>query len=155
MAEAQQYEPDNGSLTWVLAGVFTVSAVVGVAAYWRYAQSETYVAEGIAQMKQLGPKLDTEGCFQAALEWHHDCDVNGTNAAVCEQGLKIVTYHCLAGADRSQACEAYPPRDNGKWVLESCEERGLRCVNKRECACAEIERSIESFCLNDGEAVQL
>lgn len=155
MAEAQRYEPDNGALTWVLAGTFAVSAVVGVLAYWRYAGSETYVAEGITEMKASGGDLDVEGCFQAVIDWHHDCDINGANAAVCEQGLKLVTYHCLAARDRSQACEDYQPRENGKWVLEKCEERGMRCVNKRECACAEVYRTIESFCLNDGEAVQL
>ncbi len=155
MAEARQYQPDNGALTWVLIGTFSVSAVVGVLAYWRYAGSETYVAQGIERMKAEGPNLDVEGCFDAVMDWHHDCDINGANAAVCEQGLKLVAYHCLAGRDRTDACTEYPGREDGKWVLTKCEERGMRCVNKRECACAEMYRSIESFCLNDGKAVQL
>lgn len=155
MAQAQRYEPDHGALKWVLIGTFSVSAVVGVLAYWRYAGSETYVAEGIEQMREAGPSLDVEGCFDAAIAWHGDCDVHGANAAVCEQGLKIVTYHCLAGRDRSEACETYPPREDGKWVLAACEQRDMRCVNKRECACAEVYRSIDSFCRTDQKAVQL
>lgn len=155
MAEARQFEPDNGALKWVLIGTFSVSAAVGVLAYRRYANSESYVAQGISRMQAEGSSLDVEGCFDAVIDWHHDCDINGANAAVCEQGLKIVAYHCLAGRDRSEACEAYQPREDGKWPLAKCEERGMRCVNKRECACAEMYRSIESFCLNDGKAMQL
>jgi hypothetical protein len=148
---------NSGSgLKWVLGGAAAVSVATGVAAYWRYAGSERYVAQGIEQMQARGPDLDVEGCIDAVVGWHHDCDIQGANAAVCQQAVGITMFHCLSGADRTAECEPYDvPQDDGKWVLSKCEDRGMRCVNKRECACADAYRAVDSFCRTGGEAVQL
>lgn len=143
------------SLRWVFGGATLVTVILGVAGYWRYSNSEAYVAKGIEQMQEQGPQLDVEGCIDAVIAWHHDCDIEGANAAVCQQAVGITMFHCLDGADRSQACEAFVPRESGKWVLDTCADRGMRCVNKRECACAEAYRAVDSFCRTGGEAVQL
>lgn len=150
-----EYATDGPSLWQVLGPVFLASLLLGVFVYWRYAASETYVKEGIAQMDAQGATLDADGCVDAALAWFEGCEAHNTNAAVCEQGLKLVSFHCLRAAPRDAACEAYQGSPNGRWVYDTCESRGMRCVNKRECACATVFRTFESFCLNDEERVQL
>ncbi len=147
---------ENTGLGLVLGGIAVLSIVLGVAAYWRYASSEKYVKEGMEQMDQIGPTLDAEECVDRVLEWSSLCDANGTNAAVCQQAVPILMFHCLDGRDRTEECAAYKePRESGKWVQEVCDDKGMHCQNKRECPCADAYRGLESFCLNDGEAVQL
>jgi hypothetical protein len=153
------FERDT-ALPWVLAGLAAGAIAIGVLAYARYAGSEQYIAQGIEQVKHRGPALDAEGCVDAVLGWAHDCDVHDTNSAVCEQGVKILMFHCLDAGDaaaREAECEAFlsEERTQGKWVWKTCEERGMRCTNKRECNCAEAFRSFESYCRTGGEAVQL
>jgi hypothetical protein len=85
--------------------------------------------------------------------------------------------HCLSARERDQTCEQYldpasgmhaatqDMRDrarnpavaggSGRWVYARCEERGMVCRNKRECACAETYRAIDSFCRTGQQAVQL
>jgi hypothetical protein len=154
-----RYEKDT-ALPWVLAGLALGAIAIGVFAYARYAGSEAYIAHGIEQMKVRGPSLDAEGCVDAVLGWAHDCDVHDTNSAVCEQGVKILMFHCLDNGDeaaRKAECDEFlsEERAQGKWVWKTCESRGMRCVNKRECNCAEAFRSFESYCRTGGEAVQL
>ena len=45
--------------------------------------------------------------------------------------------------------------EKGNWVYGRCDERGYTCLNKRECACAEAYRTIDSFCRTGQDAVQL
>ena len=156
MALQDAKNSENTGLGWVLAGLAVTSILVGVGAYYRYAQSENYVAAGIKMMDERGKELDAEGCVDASLDWADKCDVNGTNAAVCLQGLKMTMFHCLAAKDRADACAEYVDgRPNGKWVYETCGMRGDYCQSKRECGCADAYRTLESFCLNEGERVQL
>ena len=143
-------------MRWVLGSVAVLSVVFGVLSYKRYADSEAYVAQGRDLMDVEGKGLDAEGCLDAAVKWHAGCEPNGTNQAVCNQAVKLEMYHCLKAKDRTQACEDYAPMpDRGKWVLRACEDRGMRCVNKRECACAEAYRALESFCRTGQQAVQM
>ena len=156
MAQAEPTDTSGPSLKWVFGGMAVVTVAMGVGGYYRYAQSEDYIAYGIEQMDRRGPQLDVEGCVDAVIGWHHDCDVNDANAAVCMQGVGMAMFHCLAGADRSEECKPYDePQSSGKWVQRVCEERGMRCINKRECACAEAYRAVDSFCRTGGEAIQL
>lgn len=155
MSDAAPSSSGSG-LRWVFGGAAAVSIAAGVAGYWRYAGSERYVAEGIEEMKARGPTLDVEGCIDAVVGWAHDCDIQGTNAAVCQQAIGMTMFHCLDGADRAAECEPYAePESGGKWVYARCEARGMRCVSKRECACADAYRAVDSFCRTGGEAVQL
>lgn len=168
---------DGPSLRLVLGGVVLLTILVGVLAYWRYANSERWVAEGVERMDELGAGLDSEGCIDATVEWHDSCDAEQTNAAVCLQGVKVVMFHCLAARDRGDVCQLYldldsevhaPTEDmrararnperagaSGNWVYGRCAERGMNCINKRECACAEAYRAIDSFCRTGQQAVQL
>lgn len=149
-------EQSGPSLRWVLGGAAALSVLFGVLAYKRYAGSEAYVAEGRKLMEAKGADLDAEGCIDAAIEWHEGCEENGTNQAVCTHAVKLETYHCLRVRDRAEACESYAKMpDRGKWVYRTCEERGMRCINKKECACAEAYRALESFCRTGQEAVQM
>lgn len=172
-----QTQTDGPSLKLVLGGVAIVSIIVGVLAYYRYSTSERWVAEGIQHMDEVGEGLDVDACIEEAVSWHDECDQQQTNAAVCLQGVKVVLFHCLDAADRSQTCELYLDPESelraateemrararnpekaagsGKWVYGRCEERGMRCVNKRECACAEAYRAVDSFCRTGQQAVQL
>jgi hypothetical protein len=162
-------------LVFGLMGIVTV--LVGVLSYRRYANSERWVAEGIAEMDRVGAELEPEGCVEEAVAWYDACDQHEANAAVCLQGVSVLMFHCLDARDRGDSCELYlgpdsPMRqpteamrerarkaetagESGRWVYGRCEERGMVCVNKRECACAEAFRAIDSFCRTGQEAVQL
>ncbi|MGB1700555.1 MAG: hypothetical protein ACPHRO_11415 [Nannocystaceae bacterium] len=149
------YATDGPTVWQVLGPLFVVSALLGAFVYHRYAASETYVKEGILRMDATGASRSADECVDASLEWFNGCEANHTNAVVCEQGLKLVLFHCLKAAPRDEACQEYQGSPNGRWVYDVCESRGQRCINKRECACATVFRSFESFCLNDQERVQL
>jgi hypothetical protein len=150
-------ERSGSSLKWILGGAALVSVTLGFGGYWRYSQSEAYVAVGIERMEAQGPQLDVDGCMEAVLGWHHDCDINGANASVCQAAIGMTMLPCLRGADRTEECVPYgeQTQSHGVWVWKACIDRGTRCFNKRECPCAEAYRAIDSFCRNGGEAVQL
>lgn len=161
----------------VFGGLLIVTLSVGVLAYWRYANSERWVAEGVAKMDRIGAELEAEGCIDEVVSWYGECDEHRANAAVCLQGVSILMYHCLSARDRQDTCEVYLDPDSavhqptesmrerarnadaagehGRWVYARCEERGESCINKRECACAEAYRAIDSFCRTGQQAVQL
>lgn len=168
---------DGPSLKLVFGMLASISVLMGVFVYWRYAQSEAYVAQGMQSMDARGAELTVDECISETVAWHDACDQNNTNAAVCLQGLKLVMFHCLHAKDRSESCEVYldpesavhqptedmverarnPDRagESGNWVYGRCEERGMSCTIKRECACAEAYRTIDSFCRTGQDAVQL
>ena len=176
--EDAEYQPSSArGLRWLFIALASTSILVGVFSYWRYANSEQWVVEGIAQMNTLGPGLDVEQCVDASVEWYDACDQHDANAAVCLQGVGIVMQHCLSARERDQTCELYldhtssvhqasefmrerarnPEKagESGRWVYARCEEREMVCRNKRECACAEAYRAIDSFCRTGQQAVQL
>jgi hypothetical protein len=169
-------KPDR-SLVYVFTTLAIVSVAVGVLGYRRYANSERWVAEGIRHMDEVGVSLDDEQCIDEALSWYAACDEHDANAAVCLQGVGILMQHCLSGRERDQTCELYldpesaahapteemrqrarnPDKagESGQWVYARCEERGTVCRSKRECACAEAYRAIDSYCRTGQTAVQL
>jgi hypothetical protein len=174
----QVFEPSgNRSLIYLFSALALISVTIGVLGYRRYANSERWVAEGIQQMDARGPELEAEGCVDEAVAWYGSCDEHDANAAVCLQGVGILMQHCLSARERDQTCELYldpasvvheasegmreRARDpekaggSGRWVYARCEERGMVCLNKRECACAEAYRAIDSFCRTGQQAVQL
>jgi hypothetical protein len=168
---------DGPSLKLVFGVLAVVTVLLGVFVYWRYAKSEAYVAEGIRMMEARGAELDVDECVVETVAWHDACDQNDTNAAVCLQGVKLLMFHCLHAEDRTETCELYldpesvihqPTEDmrararnpekageSGNWVYARCEERDMTCINRRECACAEAYRAIDSFCRTGQDAVQL
>lgn len=157
MTAPGQVESSGPSLRLVLGGAAALSILFGVLAYQRYAGSEKWVAEGIADMEAKGGQLDVEGCIDAAIEWHRGCEEHDANQAVCNHAVKIEMFHCLAAKDRMPECTAdwASPPENGSWVYDACSDRGDRCINKRECACAEAHRAVDSFCRTGGKKVQL
>lgn len=156
-------ETSGPSLSLVLGGIATLTLLFGVLSYKRYAESERWVAEGIQMAKDQGATLSDEQCIDHAIKWHDACGEEGANAAVCLQGVKLVTFHCLYATSRTQACIPYQsPQldpggkiDPGDWVYMRCMERGNKCKQRRECACAEAYRSLESFCKSGETGVQL
>ncbi|MFV8753060.1 hypothetical protein ACNOYE_21135 [Nannocystaceae bacterium ST9] len=168
---------DGPSLKVVFGVLASLSVLLGVFSYWRYAQSEAYVAKGIETMQARGGELEVDECVGEVVAWHDACDQNDTNAAVCLQGVKVLMFHCLHAQDRTQTCELYldpesgvheategmrerarnPEKagESGNWVYARCEERAMTCTIKRECACAEAYRAIDSFCRTGQDAVQL
>jgi hypothetical protein len=175
--ETHSAQSDGPSLKLVFGLLTIVTLIVGVLAYRRYANSERWVAEGVDKMDRIGAALEPEGCVDESVQWYAECDQNQANAAVCLQGVAILMFHCLDAADRTQTCELYLDPDSavhqptesmrerarkaetagasGRWVYARCEERGMSCINKRECACAEAYRAIDSFCRTGQQAVQL
>lgn len=176
-AADNERQTDGPSLKLVFGLLAIVTLIVGVLGYRRYANSERWVAEGIEKMDRIGAQLEPEGCIDEAVQWYDECDQHQANAAVCLQGVSILMFHCLDARDREQTCELYldpesevhqPTEDmrerarraetageSGRWVYGRCDERGMSCINKRECACAEAYRAIDSFCRTGQQAVQL
>jgi hypothetical protein len=174
---ASASSPPDRTLLYLFSTLALISVVIGVLGYRRYANSERWVAEGITKMDEIGAQLDVEGCVDEAVQWYGACDEHDANAAVCLQGVGIVMQHCLAARDRESTCELYldpeskvheasegmrerarnpdAAGESGRWVYARCEERGMVCRNKRECACAEAYRAIDSFCRTGQQAVQL
>jgi hypothetical protein len=176
-AAGEARQSDGPSLKLVFGVLTIITLVVGILGYRRYANSERWVAEGIAEMDRIGAQLEPEGCIDAAVHWYDACDQHQANAAVCLQGVSILMFHCLGARDREPTCELYldpnsavhqptegmrerarnaeTAGESGRWVYARCEERGMNCINKRECACAEAYRAIDSFCRTGQQAVQL
>ena len=161
-----EYDTSGPSLKLVFGIVGTLAVLLGVLSYWRFAKSERWVAEGRAHMEAVGGDRDIHGCLDEVVSWHDRCEDEGVNAAVCLQAVKIQTYHCLAARDREQECTTATVssevegtwdqrREDGKWVYDVCIARNQTCKIKKECACAVGVRAVESFCLNDGRAVEL
>jgi len=127
--------------------------VLGPLAYWRYTVSENHFAEVFADMDRRGPKLDTEGCVDAVLDWHAHCEAN---KPMCDNGVPQVMTHCLVGRDRSDTCEGLDLSSaKAQWVFNSCLDRGTPCRQKKNCACATVYRTIDSFCRHDQEGVAM
>lgn len=170
-------DPRDRTLLYLFSTLALISILIGVFGYRRYANSERWVAEGISKMDAVGPQLDVESCVDEVVDWYGSCDEHDANAAVCLQGVGILMQHCLSARERDQTCELYldpesavheasesmrerarnpeAAGDSGRWVYARCEERGMVCRNKRECACAEAYRAIDSFCRTGQQAVQL
>lgn len=169
--------PPDRTLLYLFSTLALISIILGVLGYRRYANSERWVAEGITKMDAVGAQLDVEGCVDEAVAWYGACDEQDANAAVCLTGVGILMQHCLSARERDQTCELYlDPEsivheasegmrerarnpevagESGRWVYARCEERGMVCRNRRECACAEAYRAIDSFCRTGQQAVQL
>lgn len=146
----------------VLGGAAVVSLLLGFLGYKRYAESERWVAEGIVHMQEVGEALDAGACVDEALTWVGGCKEHDTNAAVCQQAVKLEVFYCLDAAGwegRAQSCEdhlaEYGDEDSDKWVYAACTARGEACFSKRECACAEAIRAFDSYCRTEGQGVQL
>lgn len=176
--QAETSSPRSDRTLWYLFGSLAILSIIfGVLAYRRYANSERWVAEGIMQMDAIGADRDVEGCVDEVVAWYNACDQHDANAAVCLQGVGILMHHCLSARERDQTCELYldpessvhqatedmrerarnpdAAGESGRWVYARCEERGMVCRDKRECACASAYRAIDSFCRTGQQAVQL
>jgi hypothetical protein len=169
--------PPDRTLLYLFSTLALISILVGVFGYRRYANSERWVAEGITKMDAIGAEIDVESCVDEAVDWYNQCDEHDANAAVCLQGVGILMHHCLSARERDQTCELYldpassvheasegmrerarnpeAAGESGRWVYARCEERGMVCRDKRECACASAYRAIDSFCRTGQQAVQL
>ncbi len=145
---------EGPSLRTVLLAMGAVAVFMGVLAYYRYVSSEKSIMRGMAEMEQKGASLDSEGCVVAALEWHKSCEGLGV---MCNDAVKIAMYHCLEARDRSADCGKLEPNvvSKGQWVFTVCKERGTECRIRKQCACADAYRALDSFCRTDQQAVQL
>lgn len=163
LSSPTEVETSGPSLRLVLGGVASLTLLFGVLSYKRFAESERSVVEGMALMAEAGKKLDAEGCIDEVIGWFHACGDQGSNAAVCLQGVSLTMFHCLAAQRRDATCEFYvKPRfgpdgrvDHGDWVFMECNERGNLCAQKKECACADAYRALQSFCLTGQTSVQV
>jgi hypothetical protein len=148
-----EVETSGPSLRLVLGAMVIVILVGGVAAYWRYVKSENHFATTLQEMDRKGKALDVEGCISAVLEWHGRCEAN---KPLCDNGVPQVMTHCLAAQDRSQTCsEVDLGPAKAQWVYEACLERDTACANKKQCACADAYRTLDSFCRHDQKGVAL
>ena len=153
MSSGEPADPTGPSLRLVLGGVTILAVVLGVLAYWRYTESERYFAETLVEMDRKGTQLDTEGCVSEVMKWHQRCEAN---KPLCDNGVPRVMTHCLAGRDRASYCETLDYSSaKAKWVIDKCLERGEVCRDKKQCACANAYRAIDSFCRHDQEGVSL
>nr|WP_293172041.1 hypothetical protein [Nannocystis sp.] len=145
---------EGPSLRTVLIGLSLVAVVMGVFAYYRYITSEKAIMSGMAELEGKGAKLDSEGCINEVLDWHKRCDAL---SMMCNDAVKIAMYHCLEARDRSEDCGRLKPDvvSKGQWVFGVCKDRGTECRRRKQCACADAYRAMDSFCRTDQKAVQL
>lgn len=148
-----EVDTSGPSLRLVLGVMAILAVVLGVFSYWRYVQSENYFATTLAVIDEQGRELDVEGCVDVVLEWHEECSAN---KPLCDNGVPRVMTHCLAGRDRTEACEALDLSSaKAQWVFSSCLERDTPCTNKKQCACADAYRTLDSYCRHDQKGVAL
>ncbi len=145
---------EGPSLRTVLVSMSFVAVFMGVFAYYRYVTSEKAIMAGMAELQSKGSSLDSEGCINTVLDWHKRCEALNS---MCNDAVKIAMYHCLEARDRSEDCGKLKPDvvSKGQWVFGACKERGTACRLRKQCACADAYRAMDSFCRTDQQAVQL
>ncbi len=151
---AKSKDWEGPSLRTVLLGMTAVAVFMGVFAFYRYSSSERTIMQGMAAIEQEGRTLDAEGCVDAVLRWHKQCDAI---SVMCNDAVKIAMYHCLESRDRSADCSELKPDvvSRGQWVFGVCKDRGTTCRIRKQCPCADAYRAFDSFCRTDQTAVQL
>lgn len=149
--EAQWRGP---SLRAVLLGVLVVGALMALQMHRAYVRGEQVVHAALPELTEKGKSLDAEGCIDAVIAWHKQCDAT---AVMCNKGVLQAMYHCLKSQDRAADCNKLPATEgmDGKWVFVTCKERGSQCRRTKDCACADAYRAFDSFCRTDQKAVQL
>lgn len=142
------------SLRTVLIGVFVVGALMAWQMHRAYVRGELVVQAALPGFEEQGKGLDAEGCIDAVLAWHKQCDAT---AVMCNKGVLQAMYHCLKPQDRAADCKKLPVAEgmDGKWVFITCKDRGTPCKRSKDCACADAYRAFDSFCRTDQKAVQL
>ena len=141
---------------WVLGGLFVLSTVLGVLAYWRYSVSEHHLKAVFAQMDDAGKALSAEGCITETLRWHREgCEAM---QSLCDHAIPMVLTRCLSAKDRSPACSNLGiDQPSKRWPYRMCKERGIspKDGTKRRFvkACGNAYGSLESFCKSDQKGV--
>lgn len=137
-----------------MIGILILGGLMALQMHRAYTHGERVVQAALPVLAEQGKALDAEGCIDAVLAWHKQCDAT---AVICNHGVKQAMYHCLKAQDRAQQCTALPASESmdGKWVFITCKERGSLCKRTKDCACADAYRAFDSFCRTDQEAVQL
>lgn len=145
---------EGPSLRTVMVSICAVALFMGVFAYYRYVTSERAIMQGMAELEAKGHELDAEGCINLVLDWHKRCDAL---SVMCNDAVKIAMYHCLESRDRLDDCGKLKPDEvsRGQWVFGVCKDRGTECKHRKQCACADAYRALDSFCRTDQSAVQL
>ncbi|MCB9568081.1 MAG: hypothetical protein H6710_12875 [Myxococcales bacterium] len=153
MQKAESAGWQGPSLGLILGLIAVIVVAGGVFAFWRYVDSERWVRESLVELEAKGKTLDIEGCIDATLAWHHDCEANKT---LCDNAIPLGMYHCLEQRDRHESCLTID-RDmvTGGWLMERCRERGTPCKVMKKCPCAATYRALDSFCRADQKAVQI
>jgi hypothetical protein len=153
MSSGESADSSGPSLRLVLGTIAVLALVLGTLAYWRYTESERHFSEALREMDAVASSVDTEGCVTEVLRWHARCEAN---KPLCDNGVPRVLTHCLTGGDRKAYCEGLDLSSaKAQWVFDKCEERGTPCANRKECACANAYRAIDSFCRYDQKGVSL
>jgi len=154
MAKSKSKDWEGPSLRLVLLSMTAVALFMGVFAFYRYTTSEREIMAGMAEVEQKGVTLDSEGCIDHVLAWHKQCDAL---SVMCNDAVKIAMFHCLEARDRAQDCGKLNPDvvSKGQWVFKVCKDRGTECRIRKQCACADAYRALDSFCRTDQQAVQL
>ena len=144
----------QGPRLGVVLGAATLIAVaMGLLATFRYTNSERWVQRALAELEAKGKNLDAEGCIDATLEWHKTCEAT---KVLCDNAVSMAMFHCLKQRDHADACGSLDlAAPTGQWVFKRCEARGTPCKIMKQCPCAQTYRALDSFCRNEGKAVQV
>lgn len=142
------------SLRAVMIGIFALGGLMTWQMHRAYVHGEKVVQASFPLLAEQGRSLDPEGCIDAVIAWHKQCDAT---AVMCNSGVKQAMFHCLKSQDRREGCAKLPASESmdGKWVFVTCKDRGSQCKRTKDCACADAYRAFDSFCRTDQKAVQL
>ena len=137
----------------VLGAAAVVAVAMGLLATLRYTDSERWVQAALVELEAKGKGLDAEGCIDATLEWHKKCEAT---KVLCDNAVSMAMFHCLKQRDHADACATLDlAAPTGQWVFKRCEARGTPCKIMKQCPCAQTYRALDSFCRNEGKAVQV
>lgn len=153
VSEAPRYERSGPPLWMVLLGLGVIVVGMAFLARQRYVASEQHFRVAQGEFDALGKTATVEACIDAVLTWRRRCTADGP---LCHDGIPRMMHHCLAGQDRTAACQGLDLSSaSAQWVFRSCRDRGTACQKSGKCPCADAYRALDSFCRHGQRGVAM
>jgi hypothetical protein len=120
----------------------TVSTVIGVIAFWRFAVSDEFLARVRVNMEEKGKVSTPEQCVDEVVRHAATCEAM---KSMCEATAPQWMEACLHGRDRTSYCASLGDATmSTSFGFAACKERHVDRRTKK--ACASAYRSIAAHC---------
>jgi len=120
----QNQRRSGNRTTWVVLGcIFVGSLIMGFVSYGQFMSSEQSIQADFDGMRERGASLDPEGCVDAVIAWHAECQAM---KVLCDKSVGRMMEQCMAGADRHAYCAATDVSSNAHsgFGFKQCKARG-------------------------------